>query len=46
MRQFRSNQGRSPKKEKETMKVIAVAAVGFVVVIVISLLIDSVLGIW
>lgn len=46
MRQYRSNQGRSPQKEKESMKVIAVAAVGFIVLIVISLLVDSVLGIW
>ena len=46
MRQYRSNQGRDPKKETESMKVIAVAAVGFVILIVISLLIDLVLGIW
>jgi len=40
MRQFRSNQGRSPKKETETMKVILYAAVLLVIGAVVGILVD------
>ena len=40
MRQYRSNQGRSPKKETESMKVIAVAAVLLVLGAVVALIAD------
>jgi len=40
MRQYRSNQGRSPKQEKETMKVIATALVLLVIAAVTGLIVD------
>jgi len=40
MRQYRSNQGRSPKQERETMKLIAVAAILAVAGSVIALIVD------
>ena len=40
MRQYRSNQGRSPKKETESMKVIAVAAALLVIAAVTGLILN------
>ena len=37
-RQFRSNQGRDPKKENETYKLIELAVVGITITIIITLL--------
>mgnify|MGYP001331455440 CR=1 FL=1 len=42
MRQYRSNQGRSPQKEKETMKLMATALVLLVIASVIGIIVSLV----
>jgi hypothetical protein len=37
-RQYRSNQGRDPKKENETYKLIELAVIGLVITIIIVLI--------
>lgn len=38
MRQFRSNQGRDPKKNQETYKVLELAVIILVITIIVALL--------
>ncbi len=40
-RQYRSNQGRNPKKNEECYKTIELAVIAFVVIIIVTLILNQ-----